>query len=57
MVSIALPDNEAHMKGVRISTVEECDTILLPLVRSNEECNVGYLKTDSRRGALQSQAR
>lgn len=45
------------MKGVRISTVEECDTILLPLVRSNEECNVGYLKTDSRRGALQSQAR
>ena len=50
------------MKGVRITTVdkyqgEECDVILLSLVRSNDECNVGYLKTENRVGVALSRAR
>jgi superfamily I DNA and/or RNA helicase len=40
-------------KGVRVTVVdnyqgEENDIILLSLVRSNEENNIGFLKTDNR---------
>lgn len=58
----ALRKNEQHLSDVRMTVVdnyqgEECDIILLSLVRSNENANVGFLKTENRVCVALSRAR
>ncbi|XP_034246908.1 NFX1-type zinc finger-containing protein 1-like [Thrips palmi] len=57
-----LKANSPHLKDVRMTVVdnfqgEESDIILLSLVRSNEEDNVGFLKTENRVCVALSRAR
>lgn len=59
---LQLRQDEEDLKDVRITVVdnyqgEECDVILLSLVRSNKDDAIGFLKTDNRVCVALSRAR